>query len=74
MCENNDDYLQRVMREVQEFQARQRAEQEAKDAEAAALSQRLKDVQAAANKTGARYDRVKQDLSMCVDKSAIQFA
>ena len=52
MCENNDDYLQRVMREVQEFQARQRAEQEAKDAEAAALSQRLKDVSAAANKTG----------------------
>ena len=36
--ENNDDYLQRVMREAQELQARLRAEQETKDAEAAVLN------------------------------------
>merc|ERR1712045_182546 len=74
MCENNDDYLQRVMREAQELQARLRAEQETKDAEAAVLKQKLKDASERANMIGERYDRVKKDLSTCVDKSAIQFA
>ena len=32
------------------------------------------DASARANETGQRYDKVKKDLSMCVDKSAIQFA
>ena len=74
MCETNDDYLQRIMREAQESQARVRAEAAAWAAENEALDQRMAELAVAAEQTGARYDKFKSELSECVDKSAEQFA
>ena len=72
--ENNDEYLQRIMREAQESQARVRAEAAARAAEAGAFTEKVANIQAAAEQTGARYDKFKSELSECVDKSAEAFA
>ena len=74
MCESNDDYLQRIMREAQESQARVRAEVAARAAENEAIDQRMAELAQAAQQTGARYDKFKSELSDCVDKSAEAFA
>ena len=72
--ENNDEYLQRIMREAQESQARVRAEAAARAAEAGAFNEKITNLQAAAEQTGARYDKFKNELSKCVDDSAEAFA
>ena len=74
MCETNDDYLQRILREAQESQARVRAEVAARAAESEAVDQRMADLAEAAEQTGARYDKFKSELTNCVDKSAEAFA
>ena len=56
MTENNDEYLQRIMREAQESQARTRAEAAARAAESEAFNQKMTNLAAAAEQTGARYD------------------
>ena len=74
MTENNDQYLQRIMREAQESQARNRAEAAARAADSEAFNQKMTNLAAAAEQTGARYDQLKSELSECVDKSAEAFA
>ena len=74
MTENNNDFLQRVMREAQETQARHRAEAADRAAESDALSQRLAHLTEVAEQTGQRFDKFKSDLTEVVDKTAEVFA
>ena len=48
MTENNDEYLQRIMREAQESQARTRAEAAARAAESEAFNQKMTNLATAA--------------------------
>ena len=72
MCEQQEDFCQRILRETREFQARQAEEAKVRQIEAEAHGQKVTQLSAACDMACAIFDHIKaQQSANCVTAAAM---